>query len=471
MIFLLCCCLLLGICKSEDKFWSYTSSLENLVISRMQSSPQNQWDSLVTSNSLHHNSSSISIAAFVEVISLWSRMGDSLRKSKESFVESLLISIFEQIPIEDLPTRIGSQNAMEIAHALYLLHKYEESWMLSTYANLYAARSSGRSYQADLTDRQFLQTKQIFSSFFASSIPTPDVDDSDVDVIFILGFPGSFDVNFLQLLNMHPQALALGAFARNLTARHQLENYALIDGNFIYLFDELIGKIASASSTPKSNSNSMTDLSWEQFRRRFHALNQADRNLILSLTNDTRKASMLPIIDSNWMNYRYLGFIKYIFPHAKFLHVYDHPIQALMTNYLRMHSPNYLGKTEWSFALSHILHEYDIYLKYLEYWNNFPVLKNSILSLSRDTIMNRPLSALKTIQKHFAWKEFLPNIESIREIIGSLQNIDWKPCKWKPFFQREIQSLDSILDSFKGSTHSFLKDHSSIDRWCSLELD
>jgi len=103
--------------------------------------------------------------------------------------------------------------------------------------------------------------------------------------------------------------------------------------------------------------------------------------------------NIIRITDKLPYNFKFIGFMKLLFPNAKIIHCRRNPLDACLSIYFL-----YFGKQhKYSFDLENLGHWYKDYLRLTDHWNS--LFGNSILEIEYDDTVNNPeQSARKLIE-------------------------------------------------------------------------
>lgn len=104
-------------------------------------------------------------------------------------------------------------------------------------------------------------------------------------------------------------------------------------------------------------------------------------NFIKILTNKPYVTDKLPL------NFHWLGFIKLIFPNAKFIHIHRDPIATSFSIYKTLFS---LGSLNFSYSFDDIIDYYGIYESTIKFWNE--EIPMDILNINYEDFILDPLS-------------------------------------------------------------------------------
>ena len=95
------------------------------------------------------------------------------------------------------------------------------------------------------------------------------------------------------------------------------------------------------------------------------------KNILVKQYNERgliKKSANFIFTDKSLENFFYIGLIKIIFPHAKIINCRRDPLSSIVSII-----KNNLNKIAWAHNIEHIFKYFDMYFKYIKYWNDlFP---------------------------------------------------------------------------------------------------
>ena len=145
--------------------------------------------------------------------------------------------------------------------------------------------------------------------------------------IFIVGMPRSGTSLIEQILSNHSEVYGAGELDLMHSSMETIFSQHYSEGNFVELLVNL-----------RSNYT----------------------NFVKILTNKSYVTDKLPL------NFHWLGFIKLIFPNAKFIHIYRDPIATSFSIYKTLFSA---GSLNFSYNFNDIIDYYEIYESTIKFWN------------------------------------------------------------------------------------------------------
>jgi len=76
------------------------------------------------------------------------------------------------------------------------------------------------------------------------------------------------------------------------------------------------------------------------------------------------------VVDKNPLNFRHLGLVTKLFPHARIIHCRRDPLDTCLSNYFQRFPPH----IDYSFDLRNIGHFYGEYARLMKHWRKIPAL-------------------------------------------------------------------------------------------------
>jgi tetratricopeptide (TPR) repeat protein len=208
--------------------------------------------------------------------------------------------------------------------------------------------------------KNFINTLKIAQQTYKSSIldiktKSYNLSSSSckLDLIFIVGMPRSGTSLLEQIISNDPLIFGAGEVG----TLHKL---------FFDLFSQGLEKI-------------------DLFKKLDHIKNSYIA-YILSITDKKVVSDKLPL------NFLWLGYIKYIFPDAKFIHISRDPIATSFSIYKTLFSE---GALEFSYDEDDIINFYHFYQDTMNFWNDF--IKNDILNIKYEELVNNPRDQTQVI--------------------------------------------------------------------------
>jgi tetratricopeptide (TPR) repeat protein len=241
-------------------------------------------------------------------------------------------------------------------------HVYLNFFMAKIYENLHDSDlffkhlHQGNFLKKQITNfsiKEFINTLRVAhgiykNSFFDFNNRSNNLSSSssNVNLIFIVGMPRSGTSLLEQILSSDPLIFGAG----EISTLHTL---------FFDLFSQSPEKI-------------------DLFKKLDHIKNRY-LNHISAMTDKKFVTDKLPL------NFLWLGYIKYIFPDAKFIHISRDPIATSFSIYKTLFSD---GALEFSYDEDDIINFYHFYQDTMKFWNDF--IKNDILNIGYEDLVNNP---------------------------------------------------------------------------------
>ena len=271
------------------------------------------------------------------------------------------LSRTEIISVSD-PLAINAKNLLKSEHLSKSEHIYLNFFMAKIYENIsdsdlfFKYLSQGNLLKKSITNFNIEESRIIYEKsqgIYKNSIfnlsKSPDYISSSTGkkkLIFIVGMPRSGTSLLEQIISNHPLIFGAG----EVNTLHKL---------FINLFSQ------------KFNEHTL-------FERLDHIGNRYMDHVSLMTDKEI-------ITDKLPLNFLWLGYIKYIFPDAKIIHISRDPIATSFSIYKTLFSE---GTLEFSYDQDDIISFYHLYQDIMKFWNGF--IKNDILNICYEDLFNNP---------------------------------------------------------------------------------
>ena len=236
--------------------------------------------------------------------------------------------------------------------------KYKESFKHLKVAND-IKRSQLKHYSIDFETNTFEDVKKVFNNIYKNK--REDLKISNQKIIFIIGMPRSGTTLSHQILSSHSKTYGAGELGlmsqivmKNLKKK-EFEDSFIKKGK---INDEQISQIYKYA---------------EDFLKYFNHGNQI-------------------IIDKAPLNFRWLGFIKILFPKSKIIHCTRDAKDTCWSIYKSSFDGASLG---WSYKLDELVKYYNLYKEWMNYWKNF--FSNEIYELNYESLINNQEEETKKI--------------------------------------------------------------------------
>jgi tetratricopeptide (TPR) repeat protein len=238
-------------------------------------------------------------------------------------------------------------------------------------------------YTSELDDNFFIELHKFFDDYDFSKITNPRI--SPKSIIFILGMPRSGTSLVEQIISSHSQVYGCGELS-------YLED--LITKNFI------TNNNFNADVLKGENSRNIIDEISNEYLTRLKPLN-------ISKEFCTDKAPL---------NFKWIGFIKLLFPNAKIIHCVREPKDNCLSLYKNIFDEN----LNWTYDQSDLAKFYLNYSKIMKFWNTkFP---DFIHNIKYENLITNPSNEVKKLIKFcgLTWEEnclkFYNNKKSIKTV-------------------------------------------------------
>tara|TARA_B100000900_G_scaffold414772_1_gene442433 strand:+ start:470 stop:2044 length:1575 start_codon:yes stop_codon:yes gene_type:complete len=268
-----------------------------------------------------------------------------------------------------MKNKIGSIKDHEDLKSLYFalgkacedFGNFEESLRYLKLGNLIADQKI--QYNVEEDKKLFAEIKRIFEN---TSID--NIDPREEKIIFILGMPRSGTTLAEQIISSHKEVQGAGEL------------------NYI---SEAIENVF------KNNINKDLPL-WKIFKN----INEISPNNLLKMQSEYSDKLKLHnftkriITDKAPLNFRWIGFIKKIFPNSKIIHCKRSPMDICFSNYKNSFSAGSLG---FCYNLSKLGTFYNLYNDLMQFWDT--KYKNQIYQLSYENLINNKEKEIKELLK------------------------------------------------------------------------
>ncbi|NQY86615.1 MAG: sulfotransferase [Colwellia sp.] len=269
-------------------------------------------------------------------------------------------------------------------------------------------------YQSEQTLSLFNELRCLFNNeLFSKSF---SVENDDISPIFIIGMPRSGTSLVEQILASHS----------SITGGGELETSLQL------LFDEL----------PK-----LTKVSWQK------SISMLEPSIIRYLKNIyiEKHASLINttqyFTDKLPFNFALVGFLMLIFPKAKFIHIYKHPLDSCLSCYKQL----FTGGQEYSYQLDELALYYKEYVKMIKHWNS--INSDNILNISYENLVEFPEKNISSILNflNLPWQKECLQFQNSRRIVktassGQVRQGLYKNSitRWKNY-EKDLLPLIDIL--------------------------
>jgi tetratricopeptide (TPR) repeat protein len=278
------------------------------------------------------------------------------------------LSRTEIISVSD-PLAINAKNLLKSEHLSKSEHIYLNFFMAKIYENIsdselfFKHLSQGNFLKKSITNFNIEESRIIYekaqgiykNSIFNLSKRSDYISSSTSKkkLIFIVGMPRSGTSLLEQIISNHPLIFGAG----EVNTLHKL---------FLNLFSQ------------KLNEHTL-------FERLDHIRSMYMGHVSL-MTDKEIVTDKLPL------NFLWLGYIKYIFPDAKIIHISRDPVATSFSIYKTLFSE---GTLEFSYDQDDIISFYHLYQDIMNFWNGF--IKNDMLSINYDELVNYPRDQTQVI--------------------------------------------------------------------------
>jgi hypothetical protein len=112
-------------------------------------------------------------------------------------------------------------------------------------------------------------------------------------------------------------------------------------------------------------------------------------------------------------NFALVGFLMIIFPKAKFIHIYKHPLDSCLSCYKQL----FTGGQEYSYQLDELASYYQEYVTMMKHWN--AINTDNILNVSYEELVELPEENISSILKflNLPWQEDCLQFQKSKRIV------------------------------------------------------
>jgi len=145
-------------------------------------------------------------------------------------------------------------------------------------------------------------------------------------------------------------------------------------------------------------------------------------------------SSTKTFIDKAPLNFRYIGFIKKIFPNSKIINCNRDPVDICWSNY-----KNFFGSTlPFSNNLDNLAAYYILYQNYIKFWQE--LLSNEIYNITYEKLVRNPKQEIKDLLS-FCSLEWEENCLKHENNLKPINTASWVQAR-KPIYKSAIKSSD-----------------------------
>lgn len=274
-------------------------------------------------------------------------------------------------------------------------------------------KSKAINYKSESTSSLFNQLRQLFDSKLLSQ--SFCVND-EISPIFIIGMPRSGTSLVEQILASHESINGGGELETSL----QL------------LFDELpkLTKVSWQESVACLNPEIISSL------KNIYIEKHAD------LVNKTQHFT-----DKLPFNFALVGFLMVIFPNAKFIHIYKHPLDSCLSCYKQL----FTGGQEYSYQLEELALYYQEYVKIMKHWNT--IKSENILNISYENLIEFPEDNISSMLNflNLPWQEDCLQFQKSKRVVKTASSGQVRQglysnsvTRWKNY-RKDLSTLINVL--------------------------
>ena len=242
------------------------------------------------------------------------------------------------------------------------------------------------------------------------------IDNSEKKIIFVVGMPRSGTTLVEQIISSHKEVYGAGELP--------------------YL-GRIIEKFYKNLETKKLNFENIKNINESEIKE----MSKTYLNYI-----NQYKFSEKFITDKSLLNFRWIGFIKILFPNSKVIHCNRDSADngwSIYKNYFTGHN------LKWSYNQKEIANYYNLYKDLMNFWEN--LLPNFIYNANYEKITNDQVSETKKIIKfcELGWDENCLHPEKNKTIINTASISQARQAVYKSSIKSSKKFLNYLSDIVK----------------------
>ena len=308
-------------------------------------------------------------------------------------------------------------NNVEKIHLNFALGKAYEN--LKNYDNAFLYYKNANFEQHKISNFQIKNDEKLFNNIknYFDNNSIKNIEDSSQKIIFIVGMPRSGTTLVEQILSSHNKIYGAG----------ELE----------FLTDILKKKIFD---------NELYNLPKKFYEADKNIFNKVQYEYLSNIKKFNADSEY--VVDKAPLNFRWIGYINYIFPNSKIIHCKRNPMDICWSNFKHHFSSKALS---YSYNQSILGEFYNLYSDLMNYWNNkFP---NKIYEVCYEDLIRNKDEKIKKLIKfcNLEWNpkclDFHNNKKSVNT--ASLSQVRQPIYKssvksWEPF-SKHLSELEKII--------------------------
>ena len=274
------------------------------------------------------------------------------------------------------------------------IKKYEESFNNYMRGNQYLNDIRQYDINKDIEEFEDIKNKMKY-------IENIEIKSNKRKIIFIVGMPRSGTSLAEQIISSHSKVFGGGelAFLTNTINKQILDNKEM--------------NISKNDSLKK-----LLNMSQEEYISKISQMDPSEKSF-------TDKAPL---------NFKYIGFIKKIFPNSKIINCNRDPVDICWSNYKNFFS----GGLPFSNNLDDLANFYSLYQNYIKYWRKY--FSDDIYDLSYEKLVQNSEDEIKRLL-NFCGLEWDQNCLKHENNMKSIKTASWAQAR-KPIYKSAINSSD-----------------------------
>ena len=272
--------------------------------------------------------------------------------------------------------------------------------------------------------------KNLFNhiKFLFENLDKKEIIESKTKIIFILGMPRSGTTLTEQIISSHNKVHGAGEL-----------NY----------MSDAIEKVLHNTEISNNKKNSKNK-NWSNFIKLKNIDKDQFKKIQISYEEDLNQLSYdKPIItDKAPLNFRWIGFIKTVFPNSKIIHCNRNSMDICFSNFKNSFSSNSLG---FCYDLKNLGNYFNLYKDLMSFWNS--IYKDEIYQLTYENLISNKENEVKKLLKFcdLDWDENCLNPQNNKKAVATASLAQVRTpiyktsiAKWKNL-EEELIELKEII--------------------------
>jgi len=320
-------------------------------------------------------------------------------------------SMFEKLQNLDL-------NHDEKINIYFAISKAEED--LNEIENSYEYLKKGNDLKKKIIQYNIKEDKELFDEIIKifKNVDFLNANSNDnSQIIFILGLPRSGTSLVEQIITSHSQVFGAGELP---ILPNIIRENMIIDGKIIT--SKALDIIENSSQVKRMSKEYLEYLNYFNYNEKF-------------------------VTDKAPLNFRWIGFIKLMFPGAKIIHCQREP----KNNCLSIYKNFFEGGINFSYSEQDIVDYHKLYSELMEFWNSKK--NNNILNVKYEELINDNENKIREIINYceLDWEESCLSFHSNKTPIKTMSTAQAR----KPIYKSSLNIFDKYKKHLKIIDNSF----------------